>query len=105
MDHTHKVDVPLAHSVDVSEATKCLLQQLGCDDWYVAHHHDHLFVFHLTRGGADKYAVSFQCRSPVEKGIYHGSKAWSVSIIPLQSEDALPEDAVRAIKSQLAALA
>ena len=105
MDHTHKVDVPLAHHVEVSAATKCLLLQLGCDDWYVARHHDHLFVFHLTRSGADKYAVTYQCTAPVEKGIYHGSKAWSVSIIPLQPEDALPDDAVKAIKAQLAALA
>ena len=105
MDHTHKVDVSLAHSVDVSEATKCLLQQLGCDDWYVARHHDHLFVFHFARGGVDKYAVTYQCTSPVEKGIYHGSKAWSVSLIPLRPEDALPEDAIKSIKAQLAELA
>ena len=68
MDHAHKVDVPLAHTVDVSEATKCLLHQLDCDDWYVACHHEHLFVFHLTQGAVDRYAVSYQCTSPVEKG-------------------------------------
>ena len=100
----HKVDFTLTHSVEVSEATKCLLRQLGCDDWYVARHHNHLFVFHLTRSGIDKYAVTFQCTSPVEKAIYHGSKAWSVSVIPLRSEDALPEDTGKAIKAQLAAL-
>jgi hypothetical protein len=104
MDHTHKVDVPLAHRVDVSEATKYLLHQLHCDDWYVACHHDHLFVFRLTQGRVDRYAVCYQCTSPVEKGIYHGSKAWSMSIVPLRGEANLPEDTLREIKARLAEL-
>ena len=104
MDHAHKVEVELAHRVDVSGATKFLLHQLGCDDWYVACQHEHLFVFRLTLRGVDRYAVCYQCTSPVEKGIYHGSKAWSMSIIPLRAEDSLPEDKVKEIKARLAEL-
>ena len=82
MDHAHKVDVLLAHELDVGKATNFLLHQLDCDHWYVACHHEALFVYHLTKGAEDRYAVSFQCTPPVEHGIYHGSRAWSLSIIP-----------------------
>ncbi len=104
MDHAHKVDVLLAHEVDVSNATKFLLPQLDCDHWYVACHHEALFVYHLRKGGEDRYAVSFQCTAPVEKGIYHGSRAWSLSIIPLHGVEALPEAKEQAIKDGLTAL-
>ena len=104
MDNAHKVDVLLAHSVDVSEATKYLLRQLGCDDWYVACHHEHLFVCRLTQGAVDRYAVSYQCTPPAEKGIYHGSKARSLSIIPLPGADTVPGDTVKEIKARLAEL-
>jgi hypothetical protein len=48
--------------------------------------------------------VSFECTPPVDKAIYHGSKAWELSIIPLHSEGSLQEDAVKEIKAGLAAL-
>jgi hypothetical protein len=59
----------------VNKATTLLLHQLDCDHWYVACHHENLFVYHLTKGAEDRDAVSFQCTPPVEKGIYHGSRA------------------------------
>ncbi|MGO8927071.1 MAG: hypothetical protein ACLQU3_09310 [Limisphaerales bacterium] len=104
MNHTYKVDVLLAHEVDVSKATRFLLHQLDCDDWYVACHQESLFVYHLTKGATDRYAVSFQCTPPVEKGIYHGSRAWSLSIIPLHGGEALPEAKENEIKGGLAEL-
>lgn len=104
MDHAHKVDVLLAHEVDVGNATQILLHQLDCDRWYVACHRDHLFVYHLAKGAEDRYAVSFDCTPPVEKGIYHGSRAWSLAIIPLHNVGALPESKEHEIKSSLASL-
>jgi len=104
MDHANKVEVLLAHEVEVSKATRFLLHQLDCDDWYVACHHESLFVYHLTKGAADRYAVSFQCTPPVEKGIYHGSRAWSLSIIPLHGVEALSEAEENAFKGGLSEL-
>ena len=104
MEHAHKVDVLLAHEVDVSKATGFLLHQLGCDNWYVACHREDLLVYHLSKGAADRYAISFQCTPPVEKGIYHGSRAWSLAIIPLHGVEPLPETEENAIKAGLAAL-
>jgi hypothetical protein len=104
MDHAHKVDVPLAHHVDVSEAINYLVAQLACDNWYVACHHEHLFVVRLTKDTADKFAVRFECTAPVEKGIYHGSKAWSLSINLLHNEASLPEDMVIQLQRGLAEL-
>ena len=49
----------------------------------------------------DRYAVSFQCTPPVEKGIYHGSRAWSLSIIPLHGVEALPEAKEKEIEAGL----
>ena len=94
--------MPLAHEVEVSKATKFLLHHLDCDDWYVACHQEHLLVYHLTKGAEDRYAVSFQCTPPVEKGIYHGSRAWSLSVIPLHGVEALPENKVNDIRAGLA---
>lgn len=104
MEYTHKVEVPLAHELDMSEATAFLLHQLDCDNWYVACHQEHLFVCRLARGGVDRYAVSFQCTPPVEKAIYHGSKTWAFSIIPLHGVEDLPEAKVKEIKTGLAGL-
>jgi hypothetical protein len=104
MDHAHKCDVLLAHEVDVSKAAKFLLHQLDCDDWYVACRHEHLYVYHLTKGTEDRYAVSFQCTPPGEQGVYHGSRAWSLSIIPLHVVEALPEAKENEIKAGLAEL-
>ena len=85
MDHTHKVEVRLVHPVDVSQATQYLLHHLGCDDWFVACQHEHQFVARLTKGGVAEYAISFECTPPTEKGIYHGSRARMLSIIPFPS--------------------
>ena len=104
MDHAQRVDVLPAHEVDVGKATKFLLHQLDCDHWYVACHQEAQFVYHFTKGGQDRYAVSFQCTAPVEHGIYHGSRAWSLSIIPLHGVAALPEAKEREIATGLAAL-
>ena len=104
MDHAHKVDVLLPHEVDVSKATQLLLHQLDCDRWYVACHREHVFVYHLSKGAEDRYAVSFDCTPPVEKGIYHGSRAWSLSIIPLHGVEALTEAKENEIKAGLAAV-
>ena len=104
MEHTHKIDVPLVHQVDVSEAANYLLHKLACDSWYVACHHDHLFVLHYTKSHVDRCAVRFECTSPVDKGIYHGGRAWSLSIIPLPGQPDLSEDAVEEIRAGLSAL-
>jgi hypothetical protein len=104
MDHAHKVDVPLDDEMDVSQAAQFLLHELDCDNWYVACHHEHLLVYRLAKGGVDRYAVSFQCTPPVEKAIYHGSKTWALSIIPLHDMEGLPETKVKEIKTRLAGL-
>jgi hypothetical protein len=104
MDHAHKFDVLLAHEVDVSRAAKFLLHQLDCDHWYVARHQEQQFVDHLTKRAEDRYAVSFRCTPPVEKGIYQSSRAWSLSIIPLHGVEALPEAKQNEIKAGLAEL-
>lgn len=104
MEHAHKIDVPLAHRVEINEATKYLLHKLGCDSWYVACHHEHLFVLHLTKAGGDQYAARFECTSPIEKGVYHTSRAWSLSIIPLAGQENLSESAVDELRAALAAL-
>ena len=92
---------PLSHSVDVSKATEYLLHELDCDDWYVACHHDDLFVFHLTHSGSDRYAVCYQCTSPVEKGLHHANKARSMSVIPLPGGDNLREATLREMQAKL----
>ena len=105
MEHTQKVEVRLVHPVDVSQATQFLLHELECDDWFVASQHEHQFVARLTKGEGAKYAISFECTPPVDKGIYHGSRSRLLSIIPLHSEDALSEETVSGIKRGLAGLA
>jgi hypothetical protein len=105
MDHGRKLDVPLAHQVEMRKALQLLLHQLGCDHWYVACHHEHLFVYHLTKAGVDRYAACFQCSPPLEKGIYHGGKAWSLSLIPLQPGEKGEEGLVKLLSADLAALA
>ena len=72
MDHAHRFDVLPAHEVDVSKATIFLLHQLDCDNWYVACHQEHQFVYHLTKGAKDRYAVSFECTPPVESERHGG---------------------------------
>jgi len=103
MEHAHRVTVPLSHAVDVTHATQYLLHRLDCDSWHVACHQEHGFVFHLTQHGTDRYALWFDCTPPVEKGIYHGSKAWALAIVPLRGVADLPEAKVREISAGLEA--
>ena len=104
MEHAHKVDVRLVHQVEVSKATQFLLHQLECDNWYVACHHEHLFVYHFTKLGVDRYAACFECTPPMEKGIYHGSKAWSLSLIPLRDAEIPGDKQLAQIRAGLAQL-
>jgi hypothetical protein len=87
--------------VDVSEASKYLLHQLDCDDWYVAAQREHLLVVHLSKASVHKYAVCFECTTPVEKAVYHGSKAWSLSILPLGNTGPLPGEKAGMIRAGL----
>ncbi len=105
MEQHHKVNLPLGHRLDVAEATQHLLHRLGCDSWYVACHREHLYVLHLTKGGMKHYAVCFECTSPVDKGVYHGSQASAVSILPLGQEHDLSPEAVKEIQAELMELA
>jgi hypothetical protein len=41
------------------------------------------------RGEVTRYAACYQCRPAVEKAIFHGHRAWRLSIIPLRPEDNL----------------
>jgi len=105
MHSAHKIAVPLAHKLDVSKAAQLLLLQLDCDSWHVACHHDHQLVCRLAKGAVDRYVVDFQCTPAVDKAIYHGSKTWALSIIPLSGAQGLPETKVEEIKAGLARLA
>jgi hypothetical protein len=102
--HHHRIELLPGHLVDVPEASHWLLQELKCDDWYVACRNDHQCVVRLTRGGIPHFAVSFQCTPAVDKAIYHGSRAWSVSIIPLQNEADLDGETLHRVKAGLAGL-
>ena len=86
----HKIDLRLSHRIDVGEAAKGLLGPLDCDGWHVACQHEHLLVIQFSKGDTHEYAVRFECSAPVEKGIFHGSRAWSLSIIPLRDNAILP---------------
>lgn len=101
MEHAHKINVPLPHPVDVDHTTHFLLPRLGCDSWYVACHQEHRFVHRLRHAGADRYALCYDCTPPVEKGIYHGSKAWTLSIIALRGVEDLSEEKVREVSAAL----
>jgi hypothetical protein len=59
---------------------------------------------HLRQGGADRYAVCFDCSAPVEKGVYHGSLAWSIALVPLRGQQDIPEATVTRIEAGLAGL-
>jgi hypothetical protein len=105
MEHAHKVDVPLTHHVEVSRAVQLLLQHLQCDHWYIACQREHLFIYHFTKAGMDHYAACFQCNPPVDKGIYHGSKAWALSLIPLSAGETVSQDELHRLSTGLASLA
>jgi hypothetical protein len=104
MDHAHRVEVPLEHPLEVTEVLHYLQQELGCQSWYVACHHDHLFVFRLTKESRDRYAVSVECSGPTEKGVYHGSKTRSLSISPLHDASSLEPEDVKRLEAGLANL-
>ena len=74
---------------------------LDCDEWFVACQHDHLLVIELRRQGRNEYAVRFECSSPVDKAIYHGSKAWAISILPLHEQGGLQPSKLEEIKAGL----
>ncbi len=94
----------LAHHLDVSQAARYLMQHLDCDSWHVECRHDHQLVAQLTRNGAARYGVSFDCTPPVEKAVYHGSRTWALTIIPLHGRDNIPSHQLAEIKAGLAAL-
>jgi hypothetical protein len=104
MDHGHRVDIRLVHQVDVNRASEYLVHQLGCDGWYVACQHEHRLVIQMTRGACVRYAACYECTPPVEKALYHGSRAWEMSIVPLHREDDLREEKVKTISEGLAEL-
>jgi hypothetical protein len=104
MDHSQKVDVPLDHQVEIGRAAKYLVGELDCDSWYVACRRENLFVLHLNRQGVHKFALSFECSSPVDKAIYHDPKAWALRITPLHSQDSLTETRILELKAGLARL-
>jgi hypothetical protein len=104
MEHALKLELPLIHRVEVSEAAHYLLHELACDNWYVACRREHLLVLHFDQRHQPKYAVTFDCTPPVEKGIYHGTKACSVRIIPLHGQAPLPEERLHQIQAGLSML-
>jgi len=99
-----RVTLSLTHHLNVSRATQYLQDQLGCDGWHVACRHDHQMVVQLTRGGIAAYGVSYECSPAVEKAIYHGSRTWALTIIPLHGQDNLPAHKVTEIKAGLGEL-
>ena len=99
-----RVTFSLPHHLDVSRATQYLLHHLDCDGWHVGCRHDHQMVVQLTRAGVASYGVSYECSPPVEKAVYHGSRAWALTLIPLHGKDNLPAEKVAAIKAGLAEL-
>ncbi len=105
MEQHHKHCVPLIHRVGVTEALQFLLHRLRCDNWYVAAQREHLFVFHLTEANRKRYAVCFECTTPVDKAVYHGSRASSLSILPLDDEPELSAAALSEIRGGLSELA
>jgi hypothetical protein len=104
VENAQTVEIRPCHRIEVGEAAKYLLAALDCDEWFVACRHDHLIVIQLSSHGLHKYAVRFECTSPVDKAIYHGSKAWCLSILPLHDTDDLTAGKMTEIKDGLAKL-
>ena len=99
-----RVPLPLRQHLDVNRATAYLRDQLACDGWHVAGHHDHQWVVQLTRGGVARYCVAYDCSPAVEKAVCHGSRAWALMITPLHGADNLSAARVMAIKAGLGEL-
>lgn len=97
----HKFELRLSHLIEVNRVTQYLLRQLRCDGWYAACRHDHQLVIRLTQGSVPKYVVCYQCRPDVEKAIFHESRTWTVSLIPLHHEWNLTAEQMTTIKSAL----
>lgn len=104
MGQTQTVEIRPCHRIEVGEAARYLLAALDCDEWFVACQHDHLLIIELRRQGRNEYAVRFECTSPVDKAIYHGSKAWVISIFALHEPGDLPPSKLKEIKAGLANL-
>jgi hypothetical protein len=104
VEHSPTVEIRPCHRVEVGEVAKYLLGALDCDEWIVACRHDHLLVIQLSQHGRHRYAVRFECTSPVDKAIYHGSKAWCFSILPLHDEDDLTPAKMEEVKAGLTKL-
>jgi hypothetical protein len=96
-----RVALPLPHHLDVNGATHYMVGQLDCDRWHVACRHDHQLVVQLTRGGRARYCVAYNCSPSVERGIYHGSRAWAMVITPLHGKDNLTAQREMEIKAGL----
>lgn len=97
--HCSRVEVHLEHHVEVLQATERLLVPLECDSWYVACRHDHQTVVRLTKDAVVRYVLCFQCSPDVEKAVYHGSRAWALSIIPIHPGDNLTTEQEAAIRA------
>ncbi len=104
MEHLNRIELRLPHRVDVSEIASHLLGPLGCDAWVVVCHHEHLLVLHLSQGDRLRYAVQIECTTPLEKAIFHGSKACALSIIALSEGNTLSPEQIADLKARLSHL-
>jgi hypothetical protein len=102
MNRPHGTEFSLAHRLDASKVTQYLAHALHCDYWHVVCHQEHQLVIHLSGGHADRYAVSFECTPPVDKGIYHGCLAWQLAIRPLHGQPDLTPSQIEELKTALA---
>jgi hypothetical protein len=105
MNARRSAEFSLAHRLEVSRIAEHLVPVFGCDSWYVVCHREHQFVIHLAQAGTDRYAVSFECTNPADKGIYHGSLTSHFSLIPLDQGDEIPEAKFEEVKAGLTHLA
>ena len=105
MNARKSTEFSLAHRLDVSRVAEYLVHGLECESWYVVCHRERQFVIHLTQAGTDRYAVSFECTPPAEKGIYHGSMTSQLCVIALGDQADVPQAKIDEIRSMLAQLA
>ena len=101
MNARKSAEFSLAHRLDLSRVAEHLAHVLECESWYVVCHREHQFVIHLTRAGTDRYAVSFECTPPAEKGIYHGSMTSQFCVIGLSDQSDVPQAKIDEIRSWL----
>lgn len=104
MDHGATAQISLRSQVAVNEALHFVASKLGCDNWYVACHHEHVFVFRLTRDSVDRFAVRVECSEPVEKGVYHESKARVFAVTSLTDQAGLAPEQIDELQHGLARL-